>query len=110
MNTTTVNSTTSDTTTGNTTAAQNNATDMIPGTNWTYSDAASMAKECLREERLFGSKGNKTRRPRRTLLTATQRAARFVQETGWTMADALSEAIECRRDRRLYGQSLYAQV
>ena len=94
-----------------TSAVSTSADDMIPGTGWTYAAAASMAKECRREERLFSSKNRHTSRPR---LTATQRyarrAAKFLAETGWTLADAMSEAIETRRDQRLYGNGHYAGV
>jgi hypothetical protein len=90
-------------------AAQSNASDIIPGTNWTYADAASMAKECMREERLFGNKSRKAHSPRRTRLTATQRAAAFLKQTGWTIEDAASMAKSCMRDRRLFGgPAMYA--
>ena len=80
--------------------------DIIPGTTWTYGDAASMAKEVARENRLFGN-GRNTRRRRTERrsdvgLMVTD-PARFTAETGWTPEDALAEAIEHRRDARLYG-------
>ena len=84
------------------TAAQSNASDIIPGTTWTYSDAASMAKECAREARLFGKKSRSPRRVR-PAVSAARRAANFLAQTGWTLADATSEAIDCARDRRLHG-------
>jgi hypothetical protein len=106
MNTNTVISTSNSNGTSaihNADAAQNNASDIIPGTNWTYGDAASMAKECMREERLFGNKSRKAHSPRRTRLTTTQRAAAFLKQTGWTIEDAASMAKSCMRDRRLFG-------
>jgi len=90
-------------------AIENTASDIIPGTNWTYSDAASMAKECAREARLFGRKSRSRRRVRPAVITA-RRAANFLAQTGWTLADALSEAIECRRDLRLHGTARYASL
>jgi hypothetical protein len=90
-----------------TTAAQSNASDMIGDTGWSHSYAASMAKECAREHRLFGQKS----RTRRTQLTPTQRANRFLEQTGWTLEAAASMAKECMRDRRLFGgPAMYAQV
>jgi len=103
MNTNTVTSTT---------AIVSNASDLIPGTNWTYSDAASMAKECAREERLFGRKNrHSVRRPRPSSSErSASYAANFLKETGWTLADALSEAIDCARERRLHGPAIFAAV
>jgi hypothetical protein len=92
------------------TAIENDASDIIPGTNWTYSDAASMAKECAREERLFGRKSRSPRRVRPT-VTAARRAADFLAQTGWTIEAAASMAKECMCDRRLFGSpAMYATV
>lgn len=33
-----------------------NADQLIPGTDWTYGQAAAMKKECDREQRLFGNR------------------------------------------------------
>jgi hypothetical protein len=96
---------------GTTTAVQINASDIIPGTNWTWGDASSMRKECERDARLFGRKSHSTRRPRLSLAErSARRAAKFLADTGWTLADATNEAIESRRDRRLHGAACYASV
>jgi hypothetical protein len=100
----TVSSTDASIVSSNGNAAQDNASDIIPGTNWTWSDAASMSKECARDARLFGTKSKSTRRPRVSLAErSARRAAKFLADTGWTLADAMNEAIECARDRRLHG-------
>ena len=92
------------------TAIANNASDMIPGTNWTYGDAASMAKECAREARLFGRKSLSPRRTRST-MTSARRASNFLAQTGWTIEAAASMAKECMRDRRLFGgPAMYATI
>jgi hypothetical protein len=101
-------------TTSNTVAltAQVEDSDMIPGTGWSYSDAASMKKECEREDRLFGRRNRNTssQRPR---MNAAQRAARyaarFLAQTGWTLEAAASAHKEALRDRRLFGgPAMYA--
>jgi hypothetical protein len=84
---------------------------MIPGTGWTWSDAASEAKQCAREARLHGTHRSSRRSSR---LSNQERsasyAANFLKQTGWTLADALSEAIDCARERRLHGPAHYATV
>ena len=88
---------------GNTTG---NGNDIIPGTNWTYAEAAAMAKEVSRENRLFGNRSNRRRlsakRSDRVGLMVTD-PARFTAETGWTPEDALEMALDIRRENRIFG-------
>ncbi len=94
--------------------AQDGASDMIPGTGWSYHDASSMRKECEREHRLFGGR-NRTSSRKRPSLSKAQRAARyaakFLAETGWTLEAAASATKEAMRDRRLFnGPAMYASA
>jgi hypothetical protein len=88
---------------GNTTG---NGNDIIPGTNWTYAEAAAMAKEVSRENRLFGNRSNRRRRSAKRNdgvgLMVTD-PARFTAETGWTPEDALEMALDIRRENRIFG-------
>jgi hypothetical protein len=91
--------------------AQNGADEIIPGTTWTYGDAASMAKECAREDRLFGRRNRKSI-SRKPSLNSAQRAARyaakFLQDTGMTLETAASMAKDAMRHRRLFdGPAMY---
>jgi hypothetical protein len=93
-----------------TTAANiGSADEIIPGTDWTYAQAASMRKECVREDRLFGtrhepadrSRGHKHRSTRRARNTQSRRAL----PKGWTWEAMAAMHKECLRDRRLFGGS-----
>jgi hypothetical protein len=83
-----------------------NGNDIIPGTNWTYAEAAAMAKEVSRENRLFGNRSNRRRlsakRSDGVGLMVTD-PARFTKETGWTPEDALEMALDIRREDRIFG-------
>jgi hypothetical protein len=90
---------------------QPSASDLIPGTDWTYGEAASMHKEITREKRLFGGRVSAPRKPRLSVAQrAARRAAKFLAETGMTLEDAASMAKEAMREHRLFGPSFYAQV
>lgn len=83
-----------------------NGNDIIPGTNWTYAAAASMAKEVSREDRLFGNRRNRRRRSAKRndgLGLMVTDPARFTAETGWTPEDALEMALDIRREERIFG-------
>lgn len=84
-----------------------NGGDLIPGTNWTYAAAASMAKEVSREHRLFGNRSNRRRRAKRNDVgLMVTNPSRFTELTGWTPEDALEMALEHRRDERIFGRDL----
>ncbi|MBX9950394.1 MAG: hypothetical protein K2Y39_14600 [Candidatus Obscuribacterales bacterium] len=89
-----------------------NGDDLIPGTNWTYAAAASMAKEVTRENRLFGNRSNRRRRAKRNDGVGLMVSAptRFTAETGWTPEDALEMALEHRREARIFGRDLGAGI
>ena len=89
-----------------------NGDDLIPGTNWTYAAAASMAKEVSRENRLFGNRSNRGRRAKRSdgVGLMVSDPARFTVQTGWTPEDALEMALEHRRDERIFGRDLGAGI
>lgn len=70
-------------------------------TGWNYGDAVDMAAEIQREERIFGKRGHKSHRPRRSRRPFNH--ARFERETGMTYGDALEMALDHRRDKRLFG-------
>ena len=67
--------------------------EIIPGTGWTYFDAAAMANELNREARLFP----KHRRPafvagRSSFHRSAGFKAEFFRQTGWSWDDAVDEA------------------
>jgi hypothetical protein len=84
-----------------------NGNDIIPGTNWTYAAAASMAKEVSRENRLFGNRSNRRRRSASKrndgVGLMVSNPDRFTAETGWTPEDALEMALDIRRENRIFG-------
>lgn len=90
------------TTTMQSTGNGTNGNDLIPGTGWTWSDAASMAKECAREHRLH------SHRPRRTRRNTTKNVGlndpRFEAVTGWTPEAAMAMAFEVQRENRIFGR------
>ncbi len=94
---------------GNTTG---NGNDIIPGTNWTYAEAAAMSKEVNRENRLFGNRNNRRRRSaskrKDGLGLMVTDPARFTAETGWTPEDALEMALDIRREDRIFGSNFGA--
>lgn len=75
-------------------------------TGWTEADACAMAKECAREQRLFGSRRNR-RGNRRTSCNnskpSTFSAAEFERQTGWTWGDAVGMSADLQRERRVFG-------
>ncbi len=86
----------------------NNASDLIPGTTWTYFDAASTAKELNREARLFPKHRHPVPMPRRSSMTRSASFMdNFLKETGWSWADAVDEAKKTGRDRRPSSLRLY---
>ncbi|MCC7530231.1 MAG: hypothetical protein IT342_17035 [Candidatus Melainabacteria bacterium] len=87
-----------------------NGNDIIPGTNWTYADAAAMAKEVSRERRLFGNRSNRRRHAKRNdgVGLMVSDPARFTAETGWTPEDALEMALDIRREERIFGSNFRA--
>ncbi len=74
-------------------------------TGWTEKDAASMAKEVARENRLFGNRNQ--RRSRRTCRNNTTPSrfsvTEFERQTGWSWGDAVDMAAELQRERRIFG-------
>lgn len=78
-----------------------NSSDIIPGTTWTYFDAASMNKELNREERLFPRRRHPVPMPHLSSMTRSAAfMADFLKETGWTWADAVDEAKQTGPSRR----------
>lgn len=85
---------------------ENNTSDIIPGTTWTYFDAAAMTKELNREARLFPKHRNSVLMPRRSSLKRSASfMANFLKETGWSWADAVEEAK--KNGRRRHPSSLH---
>jgi len=87
------------------TAVNTSGMDLIPGTTWTYADAADMASECRREDRLFGNRhAVPTVRRRRICRSALKRSpdfqAKFQDQTGWNWDDAVDEALAAQDDNR----------
>ncbi len=86
------------------TSSINGADEIIPGTDWTYGEAASMHKEVTREKRLFGGRVSAPRKPRlNTAQRAARYAAKFLAETGMTLEDAAAMAKDAMRQHRLFG-------
>lgn len=75
--------------------------DMIPGTGWTYFDAAAMADELSREARLFPKHRHPVSMVRRSPLQRSAGfKARFLKRTGWSWDDAVEEAVKSQRKQR----------
>ncbi|CAN5160896.1 hypothetical protein BH11CYA1_BH11CYA1_07950 [soil metagenome] len=74
-------------------------------TGWTYSDAAEMAVESRRDDRLFGGRRFTSRRSNGA--ASLSYADKFERETGWSLGDAIDMAAEARRDDRFFGNSAH---
>src|ERR1700679_1718558 len=96
MNTNTMNSSTVETNN----AAQLNASDIIPGTDWTYGDAFEMAVECRRDDRTARALRTTTRRRRSNTTRSAAFKASFFKATGWLWNDAVSESEACALETR----------
>lgn len=74
-------------------------------TGWTEQDAAAMAKEVARENRLFGHRNQRRSRStcRNSTTPSTFSAKEFERQTGWSWGDAVDMAAELQRERRIFG-------
>lgn len=74
--------------------------DLIPGTTWSYFDAAAVTKEYNREARLFPKHRHPVSMSRQSSMTRSASfMAAFLKETGWSWPDAVEEAKTSRRRR-----------
>lgn len=82
-------------------SAGNSDLEMIPGTGWSYFDAAAMANELNREARLFPKHRHPAFAPRRsTFRRSASFKAKFFKQTGWSWDDAVKEAGKNRCHQR----------
>lgn len=74
--------------------------DLIPGTTWSYFDAAAVTKEYNREARLFPKHRHPVSMLSQSSMTRSASfMAAFLKETGWSWSDAVEEAMKSRRCR-----------
>ena len=86
--------------TSSTLAVGSSGLDLIPGTTWSYFDAAAVTKEYNREARLFPKHRIPVSMPRQSSTTRSASfMAAFLKETGWSWPDAVEEAQKSRRSR-----------
>lgn len=92
--------TTTNNSTNSTLAVGSTGLDLIPGTTWSYFDAAAVTNEYNREARLFPKHRHPVSMPRQSSMTrSADFMAAFLKETGWSWPDAVEEAMKSRRSR-----------